>query len=127
MSVDTSHVFPLPASGDDPDDIVRWTVKALLGGAGLTAEALGPHVGISTSAIYQRLKQGGPRFTGGEIYRIAEYFGVPIEGMFDGRYLPSQAGRARLGSNQRPTVYKVAGPSWYDLTPADVRSSPIAA
>lgn len=93
MSIESEQVVQLPGTSD-PDEVVRRTVKALMAGAGLIPKTLSPHVRIPTSTLYERLKGTAQVFTGGEIWRIAEFFGVPVGDMFSGRYLPPD----RVGS-----------------------------
>lgn len=103
MSINSGQVVQLPGRAD-PDDVIRRTVRALMAGAGLNPKTLGPHVRIPTSTFYERLKGTSQAFTGGEIARIADYFGVPVGDMFSGRYLPPDLDvRARRDSNPQPS------------------------
>jgi hypothetical protein len=106
----TAHVVELRPWGDQADEIIRRTVRALMKGNGLNVETLAPLVSMSAATLYRRLaeKGKGREFKASEVADIARHFDVTVASLYDGlggTFIPPSgpASLPRLDSNQQPS------------------------
>lgn len=83
----TAQVIHFPTDAACIDSTIRTTVKALMKGRGLSAEALAPKLGMSASSLYRKLSDdAGERssFKAAEVAGLARELGVSVGQLFDG-------------------------------------------
>lgn len=89
----TADVTPIRATrpGDDANDTVRRTIRALMAGNGLKVEQLAPMVGMSPSTLYRKFAGRGSSapFTAGEVAELASALGAEIADLYAGRVVLS--------------------------------------
>jgi transcriptional regulator with XRE-family HTH domain len=83
MSTDVvTPIFPI---GDEADETVRRTIKALMKGRGLTTDQVARITGIGRSALYAKLSETGRTpFKAGEVATLARLLRVRIDKIYDG-------------------------------------------
>lgn len=59
------------------------TLKALLAYKGVTVTSAAEHLGISRSAMYERMA-GATQFKASELQALADFLGVSVNVLFDG-------------------------------------------
>lgn len=101
----TAEVVQLFPTGAQAEDTIRWTVRGLLKGRGLSVEDIAPQVGMSASTLYRKLAGHGDKdaFKAGEVATLARVLNVQVGQLFDGAggmFVPPQPpdGGAAAGS-----------------------------
>lgn len=105
----TADVTPLHAArrpGDDANDTVRRTIRALMAGNGLKVEQLAPMVGMSPSTLYRKFAGRGSHapFTAGEVAELADVLGAEVGDLYAGRVVI----RAERSVNNRNLTFPPA-------------------
>lgn len=82
----TAEVLELFPTGDEADDTVRQTIKALMKGRELSVEDIAPRLGMSPATLYRRLGGKGSReaFKAGEVASAARILKVKVGQIYDG-------------------------------------------
>lgn len=82
----TAEVIRLFPTGEDADETVRRSIKALMAAQGLTKEDVAPRAGMAVSTLYRRFTGKGSEqaFKAGEVASIAAVLGVDISVLYGG-------------------------------------------
>lgn len=102
----TAEVIAFPI-GDNADDTIRATVRALLRGRGMSTEDLADAVGISHATMYRRLAAKGSKeaFKAGEVATVARILGVHVGQLYDGlggTFVPPPNGGGSMTTAEYP-------------------------
>lgn len=83
MTAQPSLTFPV---GEQADETVRRSIKALIEGRGLDKGDVADATGMTRSTLYRKLSGEGSSktFTAGEVATLAAFFGVPISAIYEG-------------------------------------------
>ncbi len=86
QGVNTAETRLDPGSEFDDDARISAVVRALVAGSGLKNADLAPVLGVHRASIFAKLKGETP-WKASEVAKVARYFDVPIEDLFDGQGL----------------------------------------
>ena len=83
MTADVSPIFP---TGDQTDETVRRTVRALIEGRGLSRDDAASLAGIDRATLYRRLAGKGSQqaFKAGEVAALARVLNVKVSDLYEG-------------------------------------------
>jgi transcriptional regulator with XRE-family HTH domain len=83
MTAQPSLTFPV---GEQADETVRRSIKALIEGRGLDKGDVADATGMTRSTLYRKLSGEGSSktFTAGEVATLAAFFEVPISAIYEG-------------------------------------------